>query len=119
MQGTWHLKSMGLNTSTGMRAPPGRQPGSTGWTRFRSPVPVPLWGDHGRGSPVSAADALSAEVSASTPLAEVRLFKACLSRRALPLSEGAAGICQPFRGLAVLTGLASAAQESPFAQPET
>eukprot|EP00961_Rhodomonas_salina_P090837 1222170-Rhodomonas_salina.1 len=45
------------------------------------------------------ADAFSAEVSASAPLAEL-LFKACLSRRALPLSEEAAGIGQPFRGLA-------------------
>eukprot|EP00961_Rhodomonas_salina_P256201 3462469-Rhodomonas_salina.1 len=43
-----------FNTSTGIRAPPGLQPGSTSWTRFQSPVPVPLWGDHGHGSPVSA-----------------------------------------------------------------
>eukprot|EP00961_Rhodomonas_salina_P269569 3641990-Rhodomonas_salina.1 len=69
----------------------------------------PLRGDHGRGSPVSAgspspqgvylvstdwnvlplpvfdtAVAISTEVSASAPLAEVRLFKACLSLRSLP-----------------------------------
>eukprot|EP00961_Rhodomonas_salina_P099572 1339497-Rhodomonas_salina.1 len=90
-------------------------PAGTNRLDFRSPVPVPLWGDHGRGSQVSAgslsppgiylvqtdwnilpltvfnmADAFSSEVSASAPLAEVRLFKALPFQPGTPLSEGAA-----------------------------